>query len=200
MDLSRTHILLVESIVLTISCSLVLSAQGLNIASHEVYVDIQDVVFLDVVSTDQVDIVLQANFSSGLQAGEAITNGTVLASNSENRLHYTTLSSNPGKQYKISVDVNGIEGNGWDIELVLEPGEFEHSGAQGNIYTSLLSLRFAPAQANLLGGINSVCWTGTNKETQGYQLNYELKITDINNFVPGNQDSPVTITYTLSEE
>ncbi|SRR6056297_75805 len=196
----RNFFLLVASVAFFGVCISAVKAQGSNVASHDVNVNFQDVVLLDVVSTNQVDIVLQANFGSGLQAGDAINNGTVLASNSENRLHYTTLSSNPWKQYKISVNVSGMEGSGWDIELVIEPGEFEHAGAEGNIYTTLLSLRYAPAQANLLGGINSVCWTGTNKETQGYQLNYELKITDINNFEPGNQDSPITLTYTLSEE
>lgn len=200
MDIPRFNISVIVVVILTAASILRLNAQGSSIASHEVFVEFQDVMLLDVVSVDNVDIILQADFNNSLQAGEAITNGAVLASNSKNRLHYTTLSSNIWKQYKISVDVTGMEGNGWDIELAIEPGDFEHSGAEGNIYTSLLSLRFAPTTANLLGGINSVCWTGTNKETQGYQLNYELKITDINNFEAGNQDNPITVTYTLSEE
>lgn len=178
----------------------IIYGQGPATASHDVFIEFTEVVLMDVVSASDVDLVLEADLGSGLIAGESVDNGTVLAENSENRLHYTIFNATPWAQYKIAVDVSGMEGQGWDIELAITPGDFAHSGANGNIYTPLLSLRSAPPSANLLGGLNNVCWTGTDVETQGYQLNYQLKITDINNFEAGNTTAPITLTYTLSEE
>lgn len=193
------HILICSILVLG-GLSTILLGQGSSEASHDIFIEFDEVVLMDVVSSSDIDIVLEANLGSGLTAGESIDNGTVLAENSDNRLHYTIFNATPWNQYKIAVDVSALEGEGWDIELSITPGDFAHSGANGNIYTPLLSLRTAPPSANLLGGINNVCWTGTNVETQGYQLNYQLKVTDVNNFEAGNTTSPITITYTLSEE
>jgi hypothetical protein len=176
-----------------------MSAQGNNTGNHDVNVEFDGITLLDVVSPNaNQDITLSGEWGS-VQAGEEITENTVLASNEENRLHYTVFNPQGGNNtYKISVGVSGFEGSGWDIDITLQAGNFDNPNANGTV-GSTTGLR-DNSGADVVTGIGKIAWTGTDESADGYGLLYELKVTDFDTFEAGNDTNPITVTYTLSEE
>jgi|GEM_PF-599995 hypothetical protein len=170
-----------------------------NEGAHDINVSFDGITLLDVVSPNaNQDITLSGEWGS-VQAGEEITENTVLASNEENRLHYTVFNPQGGNNtYKISVGVSGFEGSGWDIDITLQAGNFDNPNANGTV-GSTTGLR-DNSGADVVTGIGKIAWTGTDESADGYGLLYELKVTDFDTFEAGNDTNPITVTYTLSEE
>ena len=175
-----------------------MSAQGNNTGNHDVNVEFDGITLLDVVSPNaNQDITLSGEWGS-VQAGEEITENTVLATNEENRLHYTVFNPQGGNNtYKISVATTGFEGAGWDIDLSLEAGSFSNPNAAG-VAGSTIGLRSGGGE--MVSDISKIAWTGTDEAADGYGLLYELKVTDFDAFEAGNSSNAITVTYTISEE
>jgi hypothetical protein len=172
-----------------------LTAQGNgNSGNHEISVGFDEIALLDVVSLDAVDITLTGDFS-GIEAGEPVSENSVLASNNANRLHYTVFNPTGGPN-KINVAATGFSGSGWTINVTPEAGSFANSNAAGDPNSSAISLRDG---GDLVTGVGKIAWTGTDEATEGYGLLYELTITDIDNFDIDN-GTTVQVTYTISEQ
>lgn len=168
-------------------------------SGHDINVEFSGVSLLDVVSPTDVNISLNGDYGS-TEAGEEIQEGSVIATNSDNRLHYTVFNPQGGTNtYKISVAASGFEGAGWDIDLSFVAGAFGGGPNPQGTYGSTQSLRSGTSQ-DMVTDISKIAWTGTDEAADGYALQYDLKVTDFDTFEAGNDTEPITVTYTLSEE
>lgn len=171
-----------------------LMAQG-NSGNHDISVEFEGITLLDVVSSTDLNITLAGEYT-GVNAGEEITENTVLASNNVNRLHYTVFNPSGGTNtYKINAAATGFTGAGWTIDVTPEAGNFENPNAAGTA-GSTFSLRDG---GDLVNAIGKVAWTGTDVGADGYGLLYELKVTDFSTFEI-DPSTTVNVTYTISEE
>jgi len=173
-------------------------AQG-NSGNHNINVEFNDITLLDVVSQNDLDIVLSGDWGS-VTAGEEITEGTELASNGDNRLHYTVFSPQGGnKSFSITVQASGFEGQGWTIEVTPNEGNFGNNNSKGNSAGTIDLRNDANSATDLITNIFKISWTGTDKANDGWGLDYVLKVTDFDNFEGGNSSNGVTVTYTIDE-
>jgi hypothetical protein len=174
-------------------------AQG-NSGNHEINVEFTEIALLDVVSPNALDITLEGEWGS-LTAGEEITAGTELATNGDNRLHYTVFSPQGGnKTFSITVQATNFEGSGWTIEVTPNEGSFAGPGNSKGAPVGTIDLRNDASNAtNLITDIFKIAWTGTDNAADGWGLDYVLKVTDFNNFEAGNSSNGITVTYTIDE-
>lgn len=172
-----------------------------NNSSHDITVDFDDLAVLNVVSTNPTtDVILNASWGINV-AGEEVSVGTYLDSNSVNRLHYSVFSPEGGnKDFNISVQTTGFDGAGWTIDLELLEGNFPNTPSKGTPISSV-DLRAASSSVDVVDGIHKIAWTGTDISTDGWGLKYKLKVTDMNTFEGGsNTTNPIIVTYTIYED
>ncbi len=174
------------------------AAQG-NSGNHDINVEFNDITLLDVVSQNDLDITLTGDWG-GVTAGEEISEGTPLATNGDNRLHYTVFSPQGGnKTFSITVQASGFEGQGWTIDVTPNEGNFGNNNSKGQTAGKIDLRNDASSPTNLITDIFKIAWTGTDVANDGWGLDYVLKVTDFDNFEAGNSSNGVTVTYTIDQ-
>jgi hypothetical protein len=167
-------------------------AQDNNEASHQVEVNWSDLVIMDIENNNGIDLTLETDYGNH-EAGAAVGNGTVLASDDNTWLNWTVFAPKQNNQsYNIDVKANTDFNNGWELKVTPTVGTVEVGSANGVGPANL-----SDQDQTIVNSIPNLSWTG-NGDSKGCQIKYEVVVTDEENITA--TDQTVNVTYTISQQ
>jgi hypothetical protein len=165
-------------------------AQDTKTDNHIITIDIPEVALLDLESSGSKDFTMA--FLAPSEAGSPVT---APSNNTSVWLNYSSIvtSTGPDATRKVTVKLNAtIPG----VTIQVTAGTETGLGA-GTTGTPASAVTLSASDQDLITGIGS-CWTDTGAN-KGHQLTYAVSLTDGSYSSLVNRSTPVTITYTLSD-
>ena len=167
--------------------------QDNNEASHNVTVNWTDLMIMDIENTDNnIDITLDVGYTDH-EAGEAIKDGDILASDETTWLNWTVFAPTSSGTYHIQASIGSDISTGWSLQATPSLGSI----SQGTATAVNNPVSLATTNANIVTGISNLAWTGDGA-SQGCKIKYDVVVDDADGI--SASDETVNVTYTISDQ
>jgi hypothetical protein len=163
-------------------------------ASHNVDVKWSDLMIMDIENATSSDNTINLEVDYGQhEAGEGISDNTVLASDESTYLNWTVFApTSNGKKYRISAKVGNSITNNWSLRATPTVESVQSGSAVADAAKDL-----TPTDQTIVKDISNLSWSGDGSN-KGCKIKYDVVVDDADAI--NASDETINVTYTISAQ